>query len=84
METTLDELGRILLPKEIRDDFGLRPGAVLRIEEREGEILLRPAKVSGLVRKEGILVFVGEAEGDMTDAVQKDREERIKKVSGME
>jgi len=28
METTLDKFGRIVIPKRVRDDLGLKPGAV--------------------------------------------------------
>jgi AbrB family looped-hinge helix DNA binding protein len=80
METTLDELGRILLPKEIRDDLGLQPGAVLRIEERGTGIFLTPElSETGdpyLVRKGGVLVFTGQAEADLESAVQRMRDER--------
>ena len=87
METTLDELGRILLPKEIRDDFGLRPGAVLRIEEQDAGIFLVPEARENsdpyLVRKGGVLVFTGKAEGDLETAIQRVRDERDEKVAGM-
>ncbi|HWN43977.1 MAG TPA: AbrB/MazE/SpoVT family DNA-binding domain-containing protein [Thermoanaerobaculia bacterium] len=87
METTLDELGRILLPKEIRDDLGLEPGAVLRIEERDAGIYLTPeASETGdpyLIRKGGVLVFTGQAEADLESAVQRMRDERDEKVAGM-
>lgn len=87
METTLDELGRILLPKEVRDDFGLRPGAVLRIEERDAGIFLVPEAMETddpyLVRKGGVLVFTGQAEGDLEAPVQRVRDERDEKVAGM-
>lgn len=84
METTLDQLGRIVLPQELRDDLGLSPGTVLTIEERSGGILLKPLSGrSGLVRKEGVLVFAGEVEGDVTAAVQQDRDERSRKISGL-
>lgn len=87
METTLDHLGRILLPKEIRDDLGLQPGAVLRIEERDAGIFLVPETSEThdpyLVRKGGVLVFTGQAEGNLEEAVQRVRDERDEKVSGM-
>jgi AbrB family looped-hinge helix DNA binding protein len=83
METTLDQLGRIALPQEIRDDLGLAPGTVLTIEERSGGILLKPVtRRSGLVRKEGILVFAGDIEGDVSEAVRQDRDERSSKILG--
>lgn len=88
METTLDELGRVLLPKEIRDDLGLGPGAVLRIEERDSGIFLMPEASTDtddphLVRKDGVLVFTGRAEGDLESAVRRDRDERDGAVAGI-
>jgi AbrB family looped-hinge helix DNA binding protein len=84
METTLDQSGRIELPQELRDDLGLSPGTVLSIEEKSGGILLKPLSGrSGLIRKDGVLVFSGEIEGDLTAAVQRDRDERSRKVSGL-
>jgi AbrB family looped-hinge helix DNA binding protein len=84
MEATLDQFGRIVLPKELREGLGLSPGSVLAIEEKGDGILLKPvAGRSGLVRKEGVLVFAGEVEGDLSEAVQRDREERLRKISGL-
>ena len=45
METTLDKFGRIVIPKEIRDDFNLKPGSQIRIEESEQTIILKPAVI---------------------------------------
>ena len=88
MEAMLDELGRILIPEQIRQDLGIGPGAVLRIEERDAGIFLRPeasetAADPYLVRKGGVLVFTGQAEGDLEAAVQRDREERDAKMAGL-
>jgi bifunctional DNA-binding transcriptional regulator/antitoxin component of YhaV-PrlF toxin-antitoxin module len=30
MEATLDKFGQIVIPKEIRDDFNLRPASLIR------------------------------------------------------
>lgn len=57
---------------------------MLTIEERSGGILLKPVGGrTGLVRKEGVLVFAGEAEEDLALAVQSDRDERSRKVAGL-
>lgn len=87
METTLDEFGKILIPEQIRQDLGIRPGTVLRIEELDSGILLRP-EVSEtedpyLIRKGGVLVFTGQAEDNLEAAVQRDRDERDTRVAGM-
>jgi hypothetical protein len=64
--------------------LGLSAGTVLTIEERSGGILLKPVgSRAGLVRKEGVLVFAGEAEEDLAMAVQRDRDERSRKVAGL-
>lgn len=44
---------------------------------------MRPNRQAGLVRKEGVLVFSGEVEGDVTDVVRHDRKRRLEKVSGL-
>jgi AbrB family looped-hinge helix DNA binding protein len=38
METTIDRAGRVVIPKPIRDAAGLKPGAALSIEYRDGRI----------------------------------------------
>ena len=45
--TTLlvSQRGQITLPAELRRRFGLKQGGVVTLEEREGEIVLRPAAV---------------------------------------
>jgi AbrB family looped-hinge helix DNA binding protein len=43
MRTTIDHLGRVVVPKPIRDRLELRGGEKLEIEERDGVIELRPA-----------------------------------------
>jgi AbrB family looped-hinge helix DNA binding protein len=43
MRTTIDRLGRVVVPKPIRDKLGLRGGESLEVEERDGSIEIRPA-----------------------------------------
>ncbi|MEA2695528.1 MAG: hypothetical protein QOJ16_4915 [Acidobacteriota bacterium] len=85
MQATLDKFGRIVIPKRVRDDFGLEPGSVLKVEERGDDILL--TLVSGdpeaaLEWKGGVLVFTGEALDDLTNVVERDREERLARLAG--
>lgn len=85
METTLDRFGRIVIPKQIRDDLGLAPGAVLKVEERDEGILLKPVEeAASFVREGTVLVFTGEAQGDLEAALRSDREERARKMAGVE
>ena len=83
--TRLDKFGRIVIPTPIRDHLGLAPGTELVISQEDGGISVRRAVPSPLVRKKGhILVFTGKAEGDLLDAERKQREERARKVGGMD
>jgi AbrB family looped-hinge helix DNA binding protein len=85
MQATLDKFGRIVIPKRVRDDLGLEPGSVLKVEERGEEILLTPVcedPAAALAWKGGVLVFTGEALEDLTDAVERDREERLALLAG--
>ena len=81
METTLDKFGRIVIPKEIRDDFNLKPGSQIRIEESEQAIILKPvAGEPNLHWKDGVLVFSGAPMGDVDKAIEKHRNDRLKKL----
>lgn len=81
METTLDKFGRIVIPKRVRDDLGLKPGAVLQIEQADQKILMEPVNEGPhVVVKDGVLVFTGTATGDIVGAIQLHRPERLSKV----
>ncbi|MFN0147927.1 MAG: AbrB/MazE/SpoVT family DNA-binding domain-containing protein [Dehalococcoidia bacterium] len=43
MKTTIDAAGRIVIPKKLRDQAGLRPGGDLDIRCRDGVIEIEPA-----------------------------------------
>lgn len=84
MEATLDKFGRIVIPKQVRDDFGLLPGAILRVEEVADGIVLKPeVGREALVMENGVLVFTGELTGDAEEVVRRDREERARKLAGL-
>ena len=83
METTLDRFGRVVIPKRVRDGLGLRPGAVLIIEERGNGLHLMPVPEGDNLREEdGVLVFAGRVEGDLSACVRAEREARLDDVSG--
>lgn len=85
MKATLDDLGRIALPQKVRDDLGLTTGTVLKIEEKENRIVLTPVlDEEALVIEDGVLLFTGEVEGDPDLVLQQDREERSRKVAGLD
>lgn len=81
MHTSVDKFGRVLIPKPIRDHFGLRPGASLVIEEHELEILIKMVpQEEPIEHRQGFLVFTGEIVGNIEHAVHASREEREKKL----
>jgi AbrB family looped-hinge helix DNA binding protein len=81
METSLDRFGRIVIPKKIREDFNLKAGTPIRIEESEQAIILTPVHGEpSLHVKDGVLVFSGTPIEDLSDALAKHREERIKSI----
>jgi AbrB family looped-hinge helix DNA binding protein len=81
METSLDKFGRVIIPKGIRTEIGLEPGAILRIEQDGERILLEPLQDEPvLVEKEGVLVFRGKATEDISAAVRGHRERHLKRL----
>ena len=42
METKLDKFGRLLIPKSIRKNFGLKPGEAIHLEESDKGIIITP------------------------------------------
>ena len=84
MQMVIDRFGRMVLPKAIRNAFGLRPGDVLDAEETAESIILRPAgRADLLCKKNRVLVFGGGAEGDLSKTLADVREERLNGIGLM-
>jgi AbrB family looped-hinge helix DNA binding protein len=82
METTLDRFGRVVIPKEIRDILGLKPGELLKVEQSDDEVVLKPLREEPPIKvKDGVLVYVGTATGNLMEAVRAHREERLRRAS---
>lgn len=43
MNVTIDNGGRVVIPKRVRELAGLRPGVELAVEYRDGKIQIEPA-----------------------------------------
>ena len=81
METTLDRFGRVVIPKKVRDDLDLQPGAVLKIIQDRQKIFIEPVHEEPCtVVKKGVLVFRGTATGDIDGAIKKHRRKRLSKA----
>jgi len=77
---TLDQAGRVLIPKTLRKALRLAPGDTLQLESHGDEIKLRPLRPKALLTKElGIWVYQGEpTDLSITDLIDQDRERRIR------
>jgi len=81
MQTALDKLGRVVIPKLVRLHLGLKAGTLLKIEERERQVILEPIdKETCLVEKDGLLVFSGSASEDLSGRVRSHRIDRLEKL----
>ena len=59
---TLDQAGRVLIPKTLRQELHLGPGDTLELQSEGDEITLRRVRPKALLKKEhGIWVYQGEA-----------------------
>ena len=77
---TLDQAGRVLIPKNLRQELHLGPGDTLELESEGDEITLRPVRPKALLKKEhGIWVYQGEpSDASITDLIDRNRESRIR------
>lgn len=84
MEISIDQFGRIVIPKQVREHFSLKPGSQLELQESDDSIILKPQYGEpNLVEKEGVLVFSGKSVGDLENALEKHRGDRLSEVGGV-
>ena len=82
----IDQAGRIVLPKKVRERLRLHAGAQLSIEEGPDGVVLRPVERRASLQEEGgILVHVGQAPAhfDWNRVVEDHREERLEDLAGL-
>lgn len=81
-KTKIDNFGRVLIPKKIRDEFGISKSSEIEINTtREDEIIIKPwANKPFIKNKDGVLVVCSESAGALGDIIDRDREERIRKI----
>jgi AbrB family looped-hinge helix DNA binding protein len=56
MKTTIDNAGRLVIPKEIRKQAGLKPGMPLEVRIHEGCIEIEPAPIKVQLERKGRFV----------------------------
>ncbi|MCY3810013.1 MAG: AbrB/MazE/SpoVT family DNA-binding domain-containing protein [Gemmatimonadetes bacterium] len=56
METTIDQAGRLVVPKAVREASGLAPGTRLRFRVRDGRIEIEPVPLEVSLERRGSVV----------------------------
>ena len=77
MITTIDDVGRLVVPKAIREEAGLVPGEPLDVTLRDGRVEIVPAPRQVRIRdRDGLRIAepTGEYETLREDAVRKTRD----------
>lgn len=69
MEATLAERGQVVIPKAIRDQLGLTPGALLTFSVEDGKLVIRKKVDDAISRVRGRFKF---AAGDSLDEWMRD------------
>lgn len=79
MSITIDQTGRVVIPKAIRDQLHLVSGSELEIDTSGNEIRLRVADLEpSLIQKRGLLIHHGTKQSDLeiSDFLRNERENR--------
>ena len=83
---TVDKAGRIVIPRQLRDELRLDPGDSLELESEDDRMVLRPVRKAIPIRKEdGVWVYrSGQPARDVSirTLILQDREARLKRVQG--
>lgn len=81
METTIDEAGRVVIPKAIRERAGLAGGGPVEITERDGliEIQAAPTPMKLKRHKHGVAAVPKERLPALTDQIVRDTIERTRR-----
>jgi AbrB family looped-hinge helix DNA binding protein len=74
METSMTIKGQVVIPAKIRQRLGLKKGTKIFVEERDGEIVLRPINREYFQKMSGILKG-----GGLTKALEQSRREDLKR-----
>lgn len=76
----IDRFGRVVLPKKLRDSYGLRTGAWVELRAEPGGIRLEPVEAPpALVQSGELLVYPGELPEalDLAAELRAARDERL-------
>ena len=84
-EITIDNAGRVVIPKAIREGLRLSPGDALELEAFEDHLLLKPVRPqTPMVRKRGIWVYQPDnllPSDAILEAIDAMRDERLRDMT---
>jgi AbrB family looped-hinge helix DNA binding protein len=85
MKTTIDNAGRLVIPKDIRRESGIKPGMPLEVRWEKGAIAITPAPLPVKLERKGRLLVAVPTEGTprlSADTVERTRKALRKERSG--
>ena len=74
-KTKVSSKGQIVIPKEIRERLGIKPGTILNVKVEGSRIILEPTS-----EPPEIFVELGERSEEILQELRKESEERIKRL----
>ena len=75
IKTKVSSKGQVVIPKEVRDKLGIKPGTILNVSIEGKRIVLEPA-----LEPPKIFVELGKKSEEILQELKKESEERIKKL----
>jgi AbrB family looped-hinge helix DNA binding protein len=85
MKTTIDHAGRLVIPKDIRRESGIKPGMPLEVRWEKGAIAITPAPLEVKLERKGRLLVAVPAKDTSrlsADTVERTRKSLRKERSG--
>ena len=82
IQVSIDRFGRVLIPKKLRDKFGLSAGQTLSLSEEGGRLVLASHDTPQLTLKHGLPVFAAGEGIDISAALELTREKRAETILG--
>ena len=78
MKTTIDHAGRLVIPKDIRRESGIKPGMPLEVRWEKGAIAITPSPLAVKLERKGRLLLAVSTKD--TPRLSADTVERTRKV----
>jgi AbrB family looped-hinge helix DNA binding protein len=85
MKTTIDHAGRLVIPKDIRRESGIKPGMPLEVRWEKGAIAIIPAPLEVKLERKGRLLVAVPTKNTprlSTDTIERTRKTLRKERSG--